>query len=57
MYSALVIIWFWHITAAADALSRTLVPQDEQDKENQDEYLVYPDINEVHKITETETII
>ena len=35
---------------AADALSRTLMPQNDQDKENPDDYLVFPDIDDVYHV-------
>ena len=38
------------VNAAADALSRTVMPQEEQDGENQDEYLVYPEIDDGYLI-------
>jgi hypothetical protein len=38
------------VNTAADALSRTVMPQEEQDGENQDEYLVYPEIDDVYLI-------
>ena len=44
------------VNSAADALSRTEMPQDEQDKENPDEYLVYPEIVDVYQITKDKSI-
>ena len=35
---------------AADALSRTIMPQNDQDKENPDDYLVFPDIDDVYHV-------
>jgi len=44
------------VNSAADALSRTEMPQDEQDKENPDKYLVYPEIDDVYQVTKDESI-
>ena len=42
------------INTAAEALSRTLMSK--MNKENQDEYLVYPGIDDVYQITEKQSI-
>ena len=44
------------VNLAADALSRTEMPQDEQDKENPDKYLVYSEIDDVYQITKDKSI-
>ena len=44
------------VNLAADALSRTEMPQDEQDKENPDKYLVYSEIDDVYQITQDKSI-
>ena len=44
------------VNTAADALSRTEMPQDEQDKEDPDKYLVYPEINDFYQISGDKSI-
>ena len=44
------------VNLAADALSRTEMPQDEQDKEDPDKHLVYPEIDDVYQITKDKSI-
>ena len=44
------------VNSAADALSRTEMPQDEQDKEDPEKYLVYPEIVDVYQITKDKSI-
>ena len=44
------------VNLAADALSRTVMPQDEQDKEDPDKYLVYSEIDDVYQITKDKSI-
>ena len=44
------------VNLAADALSRTEMPQDEPDKEDPDKYLVYSEIDDVYQITQDKSI-
>ena len=44
------------VNLAADALSRTEMPQDELDKEDPDKYLVYSEIDDVYQITQDKSI-
>ena len=44
------------VNTAADALSRTEMPQDEQDIEDPDKYLIYPEIDDVYLISKDQSI-
>ena len=44
------------VNTAADALSRTEMPQDEQDIEDPDKYLIYPEIDDVYLVSKDQSI-
>ena len=44
------------VNTAADALSWTEMPQDEQDNEDPDKYLIYPEIDDVYLVSKDQSI-